>query len=239
MVDGTRRGAARGWRVLTPGGADYPPSLAVLGERPALWLAGAVPPGTGAVAVVGTRHPTPDGVALARLVAGTAAARGLAVVSGLAPGVDTEAHRAALDAGGSTWAVVGCGVDVALSGRGGRLAREMVAAGGGVLAEVPPGTRPTAAARVARDRIQTALGEVCVVVQTDLASGTMHTARFALEQGRRLVVVRPPPAGPVLPAAAWAGNAAISGWAPAARGILDVVVGGPGDLDWLGPGAGG
>src|SRR5579884_1716157 len=154
-------------RRLSPGQAGYPTPLAAISSPPdPLWLRGAEPKWP-AVAVVGTRRPDAEGRRVASVIATTLAARGIAVVSGLAPGIDTAAHRAALRAGGRTWAVVGCGADMAES------------------VEDP------------------ALPAATVVVQTDLASGTMHTARFALVQGRPLAVVAPG-AGP-----RWAGNAAL------------------------------
>ncbi|HZT65201.1 MAG TPA: DNA-processing protein DprA [Acidimicrobiales bacterium] len=189
-------------RRLSPGQAGYPTPLAAISSPPdPLWLRGAEPKWP-AVAVVGTRRPDAEGRRVASVIATTLAARGIAVVSGLAPGIDTAAHRAALRAGGRTWAVVGCGADMAESVEDPDLPEDMVGAGG-ILAELPPGQPASARALVARDRIQTALSAATVVVQTDLASGTMHTARFALVQGRPLAVVAPG-AGP-----RWAGNAAL------------------------------
>lgn len=178
--------------------------------------------------MVGTRRPDADGLALARRLAGQLVEHGYSVISGLAQGIDCAAHRGALDAGGRTWAVVGCGVDVAVAPAAARdpaLVSEMVERGG-VLAEVPPGTTATAQALVARDRIQSGLSAATVVVQTDLASGTMHTARFTLEQERLLVVLAP--GAERSDRAGWAGNAALSdpgGCDPAllhARGRLAV-----------------
>jgi DNA processing protein len=194
-------------RAITPNVAGYPAALAALRRPPPeLWLRGADPPAR-CVAVVGTRRPDGAGRALARSIGAAVAGRGFGVVSGLAPGVDCAAHRGALDVGGTTWAVVGCGVDLAAAPGDPRLVDELLAGGGGIVAEVPPGTAASARALVARDRIQSGLSGATVIVQTDLASGTMHTARFTLEQGRLLAVVAPPASGR---SDIWAGNAALA-----------------------------
>ena len=231
-------------RAITPNVAGYPAALAALPRPPLeLWLRGADPPPE-CVAVVGTRRPDAAGRALARAIGSTVARRGYAVVSGLAPGVDCAAHRGALDAGGATWAVVGGGVDLAAAPGDPGLVAEMLAGGGGILAEVPPGTPPSARALVARDRIQSGLSRATVVVQTDLASGTMHTARFTVDQGRLLAVVAPPSPDPP---GVWAGNAVLvsaAGCPPAVlhakgrvaapvegrRPVADVVLAADGDL---------
>lgn len=193
-------------RAIEPTVPGYPRLLAGLARPPArLWLTGEPPPER-AVAVVGTRHPDPAGRALAARWAAELAGAGYAVVSGLAVGIDAAAHRAALEAGGRTWAVLGCGVDRPACPEDPSLGGDIVAAGGGLIAEVPPGTPASAQTLVARDRIQTGLSLACVVVQTDLRSGTMHTARFCLQQGRVLAVAVPPPGSG---AASWAGNRAL------------------------------
>ena len=197
-------------RATSPTVAGYPAALAALRRPPAqLWIRGQDPP-LRAVAVVGTRAPDAAGRELAARIATALVADGYAVISGLAPGVDCAAHRAALDAGGRTWAVVGCGVDQAASPEDPRLVEEILDSGGGILAEVEPGTPTSGRALVARDRIQSGLSRATVVVQTDMASGTMHTARFALEQGRPLAVVAPPDTLAARRARVWAGNAALA-----------------------------
>ena len=159
--------------------------------------------------MVGTRRPDAAGRALARRIGAAVAGRGYGVVSGLAPGVDCAAHRGALDAGGPTWAVVGSGVDLAAGPDDPALVEDLLAGGGGILAEVAPGTPSISRTLVARDRIQSGLSRATVVVQSDLGSGTMHTARFTVEQGRMLAVVAPPGSGGPGVWAVWAGNAAL------------------------------
>lgn len=169
----------------------YPPSLRSIPSPPkTLWVLGSLPPAD-AVAIVGTRHPTRFGRSVAEAAAGSAVHAGLAVVSGLAAGIDTVAHESALAAGGRTWAVIGSGVDVPTPICNGPLAEQIVASGGGLIAEVPPGTPVSRRNLVARDRIQSGLSLVVVICQCELSSGAMHTARFAAVQGRLLVVARP------------------------------------------------
>lgn len=171
---------------------DFPVKLREIPSPPAvLWVAGTLPSGP-AVAVVGTRHPTGYGVGVARLIAESAVERGVGVVSGLALGIDTIAHEAALSAGGKTWAVLGGGVDVPTPESNIDLAGRIVEGGGGLIAEVPPGTPTSSHALVARDRLQSALSRAVVIAQSGVPSGTLHTARFAIDQGRLLAVAKPP-----------------------------------------------
>jgi DNA processing protein len=128
---------------------------------------------------------------MAEAAATSAVAAGLAVVSGLAAGIDTVAHTSALAAGGRTWAVLGCGVDNPTPTSNVLLAEEILASGGGLIAEVPPGTPVSRRNLVARDRIQSGLCLAVVICQCEISSGAMHTARFCLVQGRPLVVARP------------------------------------------------
>ncbi|MGA2804343.1 MAG: DNA-processing protein DprA [Acidimicrobiales bacterium] len=169
----------------------YPARLASIPSPPkTLWVRGVLPP-VAAVAIVGTRHPTRFGRGVAEAAATSAVAAGLGVVSGLAAGVDTVAHESALAAGGATWAVLGSGVDVPTPVSNSALAEEIVSCGGGLISEVPPGTPVSRSQLVARDRVQSGLSLAVVVCQCESSSGAMHTARFAVVQGRLLVVVRP------------------------------------------------
>jgi len=169
----------------------YPAGLRSIPSPPkTLWVCGVLPP-VEAVAIVGTRRPTGFGRSMANLAARTAVDAGLAVVSGLAAGVDTVAHESALAAGAATWAVLGSGVDVPTPLSNSVLAEEIVASGGGLISELPPGTPVARRHLVARDRLQSGLCLAVVICQCETSSGTMHTARFAVMQGRPLVVARP------------------------------------------------
>ena len=197
-------------RRLDPGDAGYPAGLAVLRTAPALWVRGEPPSGP-AVAVVGTRHPDGAGTEAAERLTAALVKRGYGIVSGLAAGIDTAAHRAALAGGGRTWAVVGSGADAVAPGATELAAAIAEAPGSGILSELEPGTPSSNRALVARDRLQSALSLAVVIFQTDLRSGTMHTARFALVQRRPLVVLRPDPAAvPEPPPSPWAGNLALA-----------------------------
>ncbi len=133
------------------------------------------------VAIVGTRAPTPYGEGQALRFARALAAAGVVIVSGLARGVDEAAHRAALDAGGSTIAVLGSGVDRPWPS--GELA-ERIAAEGLLLSEFPPGQGPRRHHFPRRNRLISALSAAVVVIEAAFASGSLITARWAADQGR-------------------------------------------------------
>jgi DNA processing protein len=136
-----------------------------------------------AVAVVGTRTPTLDGLRTARLVAGALARAGAVVVSGLAKGIDQAAHRAALDAGARTVAVLGTGLGVDYPARSAALRAE-IAERGALLSELPPGAGARPWHFLARNRIISGLAAATVVVEGGLTSGALQTARLAAGQGR-------------------------------------------------------
>jgi DNA processing protein len=141
-----------------------------------------------AVAVVGTRKPSASGVAFAHRLARETASLGLSVVSGLARGIDTAAHRGALAGGGATVAVLGTGVDVVYPPENGELLEE-VARTGAVVSEQLCGTRAFAPVFPRRNRIISGLSEAVVVVQGGARSGALITAKWALAQGREVGAV--------------------------------------------------
>ncbi len=174
------------------GGPGYPPLLAQLHDPPArLWLRGAPAEvlARPAVAVVGARSCSAYGAQVARTLARELAAAGLVVVSGLARGIDGEAHRGALDAGGATVAVLGCGIDRDYPARHAELARRLVEAGGLVVSEYEPGVEPAPWRFPARNRIIAGLALATVVVEARERSGALITADFALELGREVFAV--------------------------------------------------
>lgn len=186
----------------------FPAALRTIPDPPAvLWVRGTLPPAD-VVAIVGTRRVNAWGEAATKACAGAAVDAGYGVVSGLALGVDTLAHQGTIDHGGVTWAVLGGGVDRPEPAANRRLADEILATGGGLLAEVPPGTRPAARTLVARNRLQSGLGRATIIPQTGAPGGTLHTARFTLEQERLLAVLAPPPRGADDPG--FAGNVALT-----------------------------
>ena len=169
---------------------SYPPLRSELHDPPAtLFVRGdadALP--EAAVAVVGARSCSAYGAQVARTLARELASAGLVVVSGLARGVDGEAHRGALDGGGRTVAVLGCGIDRDYPRSHAELARRIVASGA-VVSEYPPGVEPAPWRFPARNRIIAGLSLATVVVEARERSGALITADFALELGRDVFAV--------------------------------------------------
>jgi DNA processing protein len=169
---------------------SFPPLLRELHDPPTtLYVRGAVgalaAPG---VAVVGARSCSAYGAQVARAVARDLAAAGVAVVSGLARGVDGEAHRGALESGGQTIAVLGCGIDRDYPRSHAELARR-IATSGAVVSEYPAGVEPAPWRFPARNRIIAGLSLATVVVEARERSGALITADFALELGRDVFAV--------------------------------------------------
>lgn len=186
--------AGAGRRVLLLGGPGYPALLAEIAVPPvALEVDGSADLDRPAVAVVGSRRASPYGLEVARTLAAGLAAAGLTVVSGLARGIDQAAHRAALDAGGATGAVLGGGLDRIYPPEHAGLARDC-AASGALLSEFPPGTRPLPRHFPRRNRIIAGLTLGTVVVEAAVRSGSLSTARHAADAGRDVCAV-PGPVG--------------------------------------------
>jgi DNA processing protein len=185
-----RRAADNGIAPLPLTDPRYPSRLKQIFDPPiVLWAQG--DPATlerPAVAVVGSRNATPGGLVNARRLGMDLAAAGLLVVSGLARGIDGAAHQGALAAGGATAAVLGSGADVIYPHEHEPLARE-VARGGVILSEYPPGTPPFARNFPLRNRVISGLSLGVVVVEASRRSGSLITARCALEQGRDVLAV--------------------------------------------------
>jgi DNA processing protein len=166
---------------------NYPDRLREISDPPAvIWLRGSAKAlvRDRAVAVVGTREPSSFGIDAARLVSSDAVQHNWTVVSGLALGIDTIAHETALGSEGSTVAVLAGGLDQVYPAANRKLAERIVEQDGALVSETPTGRRPFRSSFVARDRIQTALSEAVVICQTGRSGGTLHTARFAAEQGK-------------------------------------------------------
>ena len=181
-----RRAARRaGGRLVTVRDADYPERLRHLAlPPPVLYLRSELPPGP-AVAIVGSRNADPYGLEAAGLFARALAAAGVVVVSGFARGVDAAAHEGALAGGGYTVAVLGCGVDIVYPVEHRALAAE-VAGRGALVSELPCGTLPRPFNFPVRNRIIAALALGTLVIQATPRSGSLITARHALELGREV-----------------------------------------------------
>jgi len=187
------RAAALGARLIVRGDAEYPDLLASIHDPPlVLYIQGALDLGDTPVAFVGTRVPTPYGRRTARRLAGDASRRGLTIVSGLARGIDAEAHLAALDAKGRTWAVLGTGLGRVYPAENAALARRIVAEGGAVISERPLLTAPTPEVFPRRNRVVAGLSWSVVVVEGRHKSGSLITARAALDMGREVLAVPGP-----------------------------------------------
>ncbi|TYO97914.1 DNA-processing protein DprA [Desulfallas thermosapovorans] len=159
---------------------DPPPVLFVSGRADCL--------NDTTVALVGARKATPYGLSVAENLARELAGAGVTVVSGMARGIDAAAHRGALDAGGKTIAVLGCGVDVVYPRENGRLMGNIMQ-NGAVISEFPPGTPPDAWHFPVRNRIISGLSKAVVVVEAARRSGALITAHVALDQGRDVMAV--------------------------------------------------
>jgi DNA processing protein len=172
--------------------ARFPLRLkAIFDPPPALYLRGSGDPallGRRAVAVVGARSCSPYGAQVARMLGRELAGAGLLVVSGLARGIDGEAHRGALEAGLPTVGVLGCGIDRDYPAVNASLSRRMEEAGL-VVSEYEAGVEPAPWRFPARNRIIAGLCEAVVVVETRERSGALITADFALEEGREVFAV--------------------------------------------------
>jgi DNA processing protein len=184
----------RGLRFVARSDPRFPPLLqAIHDPPPGLFLRGGADTemlSRPAVAIVGARACSAYGAGVARMLGRELAAAGLVVVSGLARGVDGEAHRGALEAGvaGATVAVLGCGIDRIYPAGHARLAAE-IAESGLVVSEYAPGVEPAPWRFPARNRIVAGLAAATIVIEARDGSGALITADFALEEGREVLAV--------------------------------------------------
>jgi len=189
-AESVREACGRGGIAILPwGAADYPAALREIPGAPLLlYRAGRGSSGGETVAMVGSRAPTVPGREFARLLSGELAAAGWTVVSGMARGIDAAAHKGALHAGGTTVAVLGCGVDVAYPPEHAGL-REEILEKGAIFSEYPPGSLPLPHRFPERNRIVSGMSRGVIVAEAPERSGALITARLALEQGRDVMVV--------------------------------------------------
>lgn len=181
----------KGIGAITLADRGYPPMLAEIPDPPpALFVDGEVPYGP-TMALVGSRKASATGIEAARTLGRALGERGVCVTSGLALGIDAAAHEGALEAGGPTIGVLGCGIDVVYP-RSNRRLFERVKDGGGILSEYYLGEAPLQWRFPARNRIIAGLSDVVVVVEAPEKSGALITARHALEAGRDVWAVPGP-----------------------------------------------
>jgi DNA processing protein len=187
------RAAREGWSLVVPDDDAYPNALGEIQDPPtALWARG--DPGACdavAVAVVGSRRATPYGLRTAEGLGSSLASAGVTVVSGMARGIDSAAHEGALAAGGRTLAILGSGLANLYPPESGGLASR-IAASGALLSELPPDTEPKPSHFPRRNRIISGLSRAVVVVEATADSGSLITAKLALDQGREVGAVPGP-----------------------------------------------
>lgn len=189
-----------------------PKKLYWRGERPDIPL----------VAVIGSRRPTPYGEQVTDMLVRDLATAGLGIVSGLAIGIDALAHRAALEAGGYTLAVLGNGIDSIRPATNQKLGEKLLRSGGAIISEHPPGTSAQTFSFPARNRIIAGLSLAVIVTEADAHSGSLITSNFALQYNRRVMAV---PGSIFNPRSAGPNNLIRSGAIPvtSAQDILDAL----------------
>lgn len=209
-----------GW-VITPDDAVYPETLREIYALPlVLYGRGDLPDLSDrpVLAMVGTRKATVYGIEMGRYLAGSVATAGMIVVSGGAAGIDAACHNGALDAGGLTIAVQGCGLDVNYPQENAAMRERILGQGGVLLSEYPAGTPPWPAHFPVRNRLLSGLSQGVCVVEAPIRSGSLITATLAREQGRDVMAV----AGPAMPAYA-GGNQLIQKGAYLVSGGVDIL----------------
>ena len=189
--DEIHRVTEAGGSILTQDDEAYPERLREIYDPPAvLWIRGNAEllawPG---IAVVGTRHPSPYGTGMAEMLSRDLAFWKLAILSGMARGVDTAAHKGAIEAGGKTVAVWGTGIDVIYPKENKKLAESIIASGGTIVSEYPLGTFPAPQNFPIRNRILSGMSVGVLVIEAAEYSGTRITARCAMEQNRDVFAV--------------------------------------------------
>jgi DNA processing protein len=179
-------------RIITADSPEYPEILRTMPDAPLyLYVKGTLKTeDRNAIAIIGTRRPTHYGMTVTRRVASQLASSGYTIVSGMARGIDSEAHRGALAAQGRTIAVLGCGIDVIYPPENKGLMEAISHAGrGAVVTENPFGTQPESGYFPSRNRIISGLSRGTLIIEAAEDSGSLITAKYTLEQGRKLYAV--------------------------------------------------
>lgn len=167
----------------------YPKALKEIHDPPlVLYVRGQIPKAPYAIGIVGSREASHYGLKAANVFASGLASEGIPIISGGARGIDTSAHEAALRAGGTTVAVLGCGIDIAYPASNQKLFQR-IAECGAVISEYPPGTEPRALNFPARNRIIVGLSRGVIVAEAARKSGALITAHIAADEGREVYCV--------------------------------------------------
>jgi DNA processing protein len=182
-----------GGRIVTFWDADYPANLKrIYDPPPYLWILGTLQPrDASGLAIVGTRSPTPYGIQVADRMSAGLASLGLPIVSGLARGIDTAAHGAAVRVGGRTIAVIGSGIDVIYPPENRGLSQSILREGA-IISEFEMGTKPDAVNFPRRNRLVSGIPLGVLVVETGPEGGAVITAHLALDQGREVFAIPSP-----------------------------------------------
>lgn len=200
---------------------DFPKKLRDIHNPPkTLYVLGDLTPlkDKTAVSIVGSRAVTPYGRQVTSQLSAELAKQGIAIVSGMALGVDGLAHQAALDAGGYTVAVLACGLDRFYPSTHYNLAKQILSSGGAIISEYPEGTEPFKNNFIERNRLVSGLCDGLLITEASERSGTLHTANFALEQGKTVMVV---PGNITSPASRGTNNLIKTGASPI-MGVQDI-----------------
>jgi len=205
--------------TIVLGETGYPAGLASISDAPRrLWIRGELDQAGIAVAVVGSRTATPHALEMGFSLGEGLARAGVTVVSGMARGVDSAAHRGALRAGGRTVAVLGCGVDIVYPAEN-RALSAAIAASGALVSELAPGSPPEGWHFPRRNRIISGLSLGVVVVEAATGSGSLITARCAMEQNRPVMAVP----GTVLSGRNRGAHALLKDGARIVEGVADIL----------------
>jgi len=205
--------------MIAPEDVEYPALLREIPRSPArLWVRGLPLTAAPAVAVIGARRASRAGLGAARHLAAGLARAGVTVVSGFARGIDAAAHRGALEEGGTTVAVFGCGLDVCYPPEHRDLLEELVSHGT-ALSEFDPGERPLPYYFPIRNRIIAGLSRLVLVVEAAEKSGSLITARYAADFGRDVAAVP----GPILTEGCTGSNALLKDGAILVRDVEDIL----------------
>jgi DNA processing protein len=172
---------------------SFPSSLKEIPFPPfAIYSRGTIPSVSDAIAIVGTRKATSESKENARQIAKDLANQNITIISGLALGIDGAAHRGAIEAGGKTIAVLAHGLDKLYPSSHARLAEDIVNQNGSLISEYPPGTPALPHHFLERNRIVSGLSSATIIIEAPERSGSLATARFALEQNRNVLVLPGP-----------------------------------------------
>lgn len=214
------RASRRRTRIIVEGDPDWPPLLSQIADPPAaLWVRGTLPdPVLPSLVVVGPRRPSPYGLSVARDLCRALAERGIVLVSGGARGVDGCAHAAALAAGTPTVAVLGCGTDVTYPSEH-RLLFDRIEERGAIVSEHPCGVQPRPHHFPVRNRLLAGWTRAVLLPEGSPESGSLITARLALEAGRDVLAVP----GPITSRLSEGPNSLIADGARLVRGVGDVL----------------